>query len=486
MRIMARHSMGNSTHDCAEGTIAGSTSQGARGQLEVMKCAMMPLSALFLIAAGVAWGNGGGYVRGGVGATGGIAGFEPVATEHVRILDETLLIRAGGDSAKVEVRYLMRNMTDKRVKVRFGFPIEETTSDSPYRAIGEPPPPSHKAPLYCKDYEITARGKPLRVRWQAEENPEGDARFNRLSGWNVSEITFAKGEEIPVTIRFESVYPEGYHFVSETSTTTAGIFRYRLSTAACWHGTIGEGRVIIEPDGIDPADIRVIKPVNRFKKEGERWIWNFKDLEPTLDDDLEIECRPSVNVYGHQSLIPNRSDVPSHQLADYIERGGRWSMLHSNYEVKASSTLAPEGDNRYDATNIRDTWESNAWSEGAAGSGVGEWLELTPKSPKPLIDLQIKPGYQKQIIEGRVNLFKLNARPKTMRVELNGEHRFDAEIPDRMEVVVIPVRGYDKPVRRVRLTFTEIYPGEAYEDLCVTSVRLHVRLDREPKFQPSR
>lgn len=451
-----------------------------------MKRISLGLLALLLMGAELAWGNGGGYIRGGVRVTGGISGFEPEATEHVRILDETLVIRAGKTRAQVEVRYLMRNMTENRVKVRFGFPIEESSDSEVYRPVGEGEAVPHLTPKYCENYAITARGRALRVRWQAEENPEGERRFNGLAGWNVSEITFAKGEEVPVTIRFESVYPESHHFVSETSTTSAGVFRYRLSTAACWHGTIAEGRVIVEPDGIDPADIRVIKPVNRFKKEGERWIWNFKDLEPTLDDDLEIECQPAVYSHGSQPLAKEGDEgLPSHLYAEYLDRGGRWSMLHANYEVKASSTLAPEGEQRYDAKNVRNIWSEDAWSEGAAGSGAGEWLELTPAAAKPLIEIRMKPGYQKMAKNG-VSLFKANARPKTVRVELNGEHRFNAAIPDREEEVVIPVRGYDKPVRRIRLTFTEVHPGEFFEDLCVTGVRLHARLEREPKLRPQR
>jgi hypothetical protein len=70
--------------------------------------------------------NGGGYFRGGVERAGDVAGFEPKETEKIRIMDEKLTVVLGQKSADVEVRYLMRNETDKMVKVRFGFPVEES------------------------------------------------------------------------------------------------------------------------------------------------------------------------------------------------------------------------------------------------------------------------------------------------------------------------------------------------------------------------
>jgi|AntRauTorckE6833_2_1112554.scaffolds.fasta_scaffold09559_2 hypothetical protein len=451
----------------------------AKGYNNMKSHILRSLLAAFA-ATSVALANGGGYIRGGVANTGDIEGFEPTATENVQILDEKLHIRAGKSKASVEVRYLMRNVTDKKTKVRFGFPAEESFGNpNPYNAAQVEP---HENPAYCKNYQITAAGKPLKVKWQAEKNPENDERMKHLSGWNISEITFAAGEEIPVMIRFDSEYPHESWFVSDDSSDSASIFRYRLSTAACWHGPIVQGRVVVEPDGIHPEDIRVIKPVNRFKKDGDRWIWNFENLEPTLNDDLEIECQPATRFYGSQLIGKYRENLPSHLYVDFIERGKSWSMLHANYTVEASSTLSPDGKTRYDPENVRDRWGENAWSEGAEGSGTGEWLEITPAEPKPLQAIHIKPGYQKS----KTNLFKANARPKTMRIELNGEHRFDAEIPDREEEIEVPVIGYEKPVKKIRLTFTAVYPGNRYEDLCITRVLLHAKLDRKPEIQPAR
>jgi hypothetical protein len=70
--------------------------------------------------------NCGGYLRGGVTRAGDIAGFEPKSTEHIRILDEKRTVDLGSAEAAVDVQYRTRNQTDRKVKVRFGFPVEES------------------------------------------------------------------------------------------------------------------------------------------------------------------------------------------------------------------------------------------------------------------------------------------------------------------------------------------------------------------------
>jgi hypothetical protein len=446
-----------------------------------MKAHCLAMSCL-IASAGILHANGGGYFRGGVENTGDVAGFEPKATGNIRILDEKLTIKLGPKEADVEVRYLMRNVTDKKVKVRFGFPVEESFDMDFMAAVGEEKSPDGKRLAYCKNYQITAAGKPVKSTWQGERKETKEPQFKGVAGWLISEISFAANEEKPVMIRFQSGYPLEEWGVSDDESRSAAAFRYRLSTAACWAGAIGTGRIVVEPAGIDPADIRVLKPVNRFRKEGGRWVWNFENLEPSLADDLEIEARPKEFVYGGRAQSGKFADfdAPNFLRADIIERGGNWTMLHANYQVKASSTLPADGDINYVPENIRERWEDNTWSENAPGPGTGEWLEITPVEPKPLLGIRLKPGYQKE------GLFKANPRPKKIRFELNGEHRFDTAIPDEEEEIRIPTIGYDKPVKKLRMTFTEVYPGTRFEDLCVSSVRLHVRLDKKPKIQPAR
>ncbi|GAA5131567.1 DUF4424 family protein [Luteolibacter yonseiensis] len=413
--------------------------------------------------------NGGGYFRGGVERAGDVAGFEPEETEKIRILDEKLTVGLGQKSADVEVRYLMRNETDKKVKVRFGFPVEESFDTSMMVAVGEDASEKTKSLKYCKNYLITASGKSVAVKWQSEEKEVGDKRFKGIAGWLISEITFSAGEEKPVMIRFDSDYPSEEWNVSDNTSESPAMFRYRLSTAACWAGTIGTGHIIIKPAGIDPRELKVIKPVNRFKKDGENWVWNFENLEPSMADDMEIEASPAIS--GHNDSETSR----------FVERGSQWLMSHINYEVRASSELPPADGNSYGAGKVKSMWGQETWSEGVPGTGAGEWLELKPVAPKPLAAILVRPGYSKS--DG---LFQANARPKRIRVTLNGEHSFGVDVPDSNNVRRIPVIGYVKPVKQIRLTFEDVWPGTKFEDLCVSGVWLEVKLDKKPKLGPVR
>lgn len=414
--------------------------------------------------------NGGGYFRGGVEGVGGIAGFEPQATENIRLLDEKLTVALGPEEAEVEIRYLMRNEAQKRVKVRFGFPVEESFDQDYMREPDEPAPPQPKQPRYCKDYVISAAGKPVAAKWQGEQLPAEDERFKGIAGWLVSEVTFGPGEEIPVQIHFRSGYPREHWSVSDDGSTTASIFKYRLSTAACWAGTIGTGKITLKPAGIDPRELKVLKPVNRFKQDGENWVWDFANLEPTMADDLEVEASPATRSY------PAGDDNGTH-----IKRGSRWTLAHSNFTIAASSTLPPAGEHSYPAENVKSSSNEAVWSEGAAGPGIGEWLELKPAEPKPLDAIEIWPGYGMS-----KNLFQANARPKKILVELNGEYRFHADIADSPAELRIPIIGYTKPVKTLRLTFAEVWPGTQYEDLCVSAIQLHAVLEKEPKIRQAR
>ena len=83
-------------------------------------------------------------------------------------------------------------------------------------------------------------------------------------------------------------------------------------------------------------------------------------------------------------------------------------------------------------------------------------------------------------------MYRKNSRPKTIQVTLNDSHTFDARLSDSKDGQLIPVMGYDQPVKKLRLTVKEVYPGSRYEDMCISDVALAVKLDKAPKIQPAR
>lgn len=434
----------------------------------------MKIGLLILLGcSAVALGNGGGYDRGGVRDLGDVKGFEPKHTEKIQIVDEKLTVKLGLETAEVTVRYQMRNLSDRPVKVRFGFPVEESAGGNGFE--GDQQARTDGELRYCRNYGLNADGDAVAARWEVERGGEKDERFRGLAGWWVSELSFERGEEKSVGISFVSRYPAQGWSVSDRGHENTGPFKYRLSTAAVWGGPIAKGRIELIPDGIEPRDLRVIKPVNRFRKEGDSWVWEFENLEPTMADDLVIETRPREDVMHD---IEGENHDPRHWV-EYTGRDDRWTMSHANYEIRASSTLPAERGIRYDAANVRN--RNDAWSEGAEGPGIGEWLELEPEVAKVLKAIRIESGYGKSRA-----LFQANARPRRVEVVINGEHRFEATLQDTWAEQRIRIVDYDRPVKRVRLVFKEVYPGERFEDLCVSRVRLEVGLDKKPELGPVR
>jgi hypothetical protein len=70
-----------------------------------------------------------------------------------------------------------------------------------------------------------------------------------------------------------------------------------------------------------------------------------------------------------------------------------------------------------------------------------------------------------------------------MRIELNGEHSFTCEIADDPKRQEIPVRNHHKPLKMIKLTVLEAWPGSKHEDLCVAGVEVVSQIQELPKFR---
>ena len=156
-------------------------------------------------------------------------------------------------------------------------------------------------------------------------------------------------------IRFQSDYPFGCHW--SVSEDVSEHVRRVLQIPTVHRRLLGREqsagtRSSSSRTASIPQELKVIKPVNRFNKEGDAtWVWTFDNLEPTLADDFEIEARPKTETYYR----PIAGEV-TRTDADTSSGGEQWTMAHSNYRVKASSTLPPEGRHKYDRREHPAAW----------------------------------------------------------------------------------------------------------------------------------
>lgn len=429
---------------------------------------------LLVLSASPSYGNGGGY-HVGVDFTGQIAPFSPLGTEQVQILDEKLDIVLKHDHADVNVRYLMRNVGSRRAKVTFGFPVEDII-DQWRRPEGKGA--AAKAPLYCKNYQVVLNGSPLKSQYRYEpfgakggvKSFAGSERFAGIKGWMVSEMSIPKGGDIVMEIHYRSQYDEGYMSISEDMTHGPWIFKYRLSTGGVWHGPIKKGVVSVRAEGVRFQDVRIVTPVNRFKKYEQSWVWEFKNLEPGLNDDIEIYARPGEQRYGYYG---DEKDILGYQV-----RNENWYLEHLRYQVNATSELAPQKEITYAASNVKGRWEEKAfaWVEGKEGHGLGERLQLKLDQPTRLHALEMVNGYAKND-----DLFLANSRVKDMTVVINGTTKIKHRLEDNRAPQWITLSGLKTEVSKIDIRIDSVYAGTKYQDTCISSVSLIEKLKQKPK-----
>jgi hypothetical protein len=457
-----------------------------------MKRSCSVLLAFFLTVS-LAWANGGGY-RTGIDFTGSVAPFAPEGVENIRIVQENLDIELQVGKAAVTVLYLMKNDTDAKVKVRFGFPVEDT-KDWDAEGItdnGSAKKKGKKAPAYCQNYRVQDGNAVVKAEYMEEpvakglvQAFDGMEQFEGIIGWMVSSVEFKAGEEKQIRITYDSQYDAQGMSISDDSMEEAQSFRYRLSTGGVWKGPIQSGTVRVIPKGVALDELRIAAPANRFKKAADgSWVWSFQDLEPTLADDIDIKTTLPRHEYwdyaGEQS--------GSGSIA-YRKTGETWSWLHQNYRVNSTSYLEEEGGKQYPARNVKNNdydYEKPddgfaAWVEGKDDDGIGEGLNFEFNAPAAMKGIRIRPGFAKD-----ERLFEANNRPKTLTITLNGEHSFDVALKDNDDYQEFPVTGYQKPVKTATLRIKEVYRGKKYRDTAITDVAFETRLAKAPKVQGAR
>jgi hypothetical protein len=442
-----------------------------------------------LLSTNVALANGGGYAF-GVKLTGSVAPFQASGTEHVQIQEEKLDITLRRTDASVVVRYTMRNLAAEPVRVQFGFPVEAIRDDD--GLIDDAPEPREVRPKgllgaiqQLKGYAVTAGGQQVTSKLEIEPFATGKIQpfpgseaLKNVAGWMVSTVTFPAASPLTLEIRYSADYLGSATFVSDDTQATPLSFTYRLSTGAVWNGPIAKGTVTVRVDGIPADEVEIAAPRDRFRREGDQWVWSFQALKPTLSDDISIRAVPGFFEAGIYDPAWRTKGAQSH-----LERTGKWGEGHQRFKARASSTLAPTKTHGFGAEHLAELRADAPWSEGVAGPGIGEWVEIEPTKPTPLFAISISPGFQST---NKPERFEQNGRPSRVEIALNGENRFTATLGDKPESQLIPILGYTKPVAKIRITILDVFPGTRFSDTCISRVVLYDRLTKAPEVHHAR
>mgnify|MGYP001116719117 CR=1 FL=1 len=143
--------------------------------------------------------------------------------------------------------------------------------------------------------------------------------------------------------------------------------------------------------------------------------------------------------------------------------------------ITASSTLPAGSTSDYSPSNVMDG-TSASWSEGAPGPGIGASLRFEMRYPDMLRYVMISNGL------GREKYWKANARIRKLKItDEHGNTRlleventskprvyglYDLKRDERGHLIDGQVlRGQD-----FRFEVLEVYPGERWEDLCVSEI----------------
>jgi hypothetical protein len=486
---------------------------------------------LFVGSGSTLFGNGGAWQT-GIPATGNASASKNDQHTDVTIENEMLKIDLHPDYADVTIRYRMHN-TGAKVQQDFFFPVERWGANPDSDREGKSDD--------IDRYQISVDGKDLKwtnvagPKEERRETKEGTGEANQessetkeetsevtedsnraeeeasdaeegsdaqeendetgsgpfwqqdvstIKSWKKSVIPFERNQTRDVTIHYKARYAENDESVSDDSHISNATFAYSLSPAATWKRPIAKGKIEINILHPEPEDVSIEKPKERFKKISDtRYEWDFENLKPAMADDIRIVAHSKYDSYptGYDEEDLSRR-------ASYVLRDHQYFLDHTDYDARASSTLAAQGKHHYDVVNIKGdpTREiQSPWAEGVEGDGIGESITLNVKRPLPLYGILIQPGYYEY--DDKEPWLK-NNRVAALEIILNDEHTFTESIADeRFErPYLIRVRDYTKPVNKIRMVIKGVHRGTQFRDTCISLVELRAPLSKKPEVHGAR
>jgi hypothetical protein len=134
--------------------------------------------------------------------------------------------------------------------------------------------------------------------------------------------------------------------------------------------------------------------------------------------------------------------------------------------ARASSVL-DGNEAKYGAMKILDRNSETAWSEGAEGYGINEWIQVERDGLADINEILISNGFHQT-----QKVFDNNGSLKRFRLDFSqGQYIYYEVDEDKTESKHIRII-FDKPISTdfIKLTILDVFEGGKYEDTCITDI----------------
>jgi hypothetical protein len=285
--------------------------------------------------------------------------LSPKDNNDIRMQSEEVNIYCA-DRCRVVAKFEMQNETDKPIQVFVGFPVEHPRSEQE---------------IY--DFKVTIDGKntPREIKQVPVMGQYNILRWTWF-GWDQS---FSPGS---TTIRVEyHIPPSGWN-----------VF-YRLDTGALWKGAIGRADITVhfeEPPAAEQIGAGTWPP--GFQIDGKELRWRFTDIEPQLQDNIQVQCM-SFAFYRELERLRDRIKEDPRDESRVIALAQRYFSMGPYKGVGSDYIWGPITAQDYDAILAkttdpndraafeeywRDTEKRPVFDKRALASQWGRWSSPLP------------------------------------------------------------------------------------------------------------
>lgn len=193
-------------------------------------------------------------------------------------------------------------------------------------------------------------------------------------------------------------------------------------------------------------------------------LWKYRTLHEAFRafDEGLVETMPELS--AHEEI---RSYLPPNFTEPY---GCSWYCADPPRTFRASSALAANGKNNYQAHLVHDFDLETAWVEGEDGHGIGSVLEISVamQSPLNIHTITIYNGYCKSL-----DVWRKNSRVKRLKVHANGQSLGTFVLEDTyfgQAFSIPPQYSSEGGMLELRFEILEVYPGTHYADTAISEI----------------